>query len=349
MPESLEERALRIMDLDPATHVVVGGAPKFSRWQLHDGSWRESVRCQVAERDQEFDLDSLVKRLHSRRPLRAVPEASGDGDAFIFAVSDMQLGKGEGGGPAGTVAIITAAVAEAEQRIKALRRQGAALDTLVICDVGDATEGVCGHYSTQLYTVQLDRREQLRLSREMFTMCVSRLAPLFGRVVLTGVPSNHSENRQAGKMVTRISDDDGLATLEQVMEAVRLSERYPQVELVLPPGDEPWVVLPLGPGLAIFHGHLAGSSDLERWWSGQAQGKQPVGEAGVLLSGHYHHVRYSEKSGRTWLQCPAADGGSAWWTNKTGQSSPPGVMSFVLGDAGVSDMQVLGRRLDAAA
>lgn len=340
--ETLDERALRLLDLDPATHVVVG-VPKFSKWQSgKDGRWMESVKVSVAERDPAVDLDSLVKRLHARRPLRAVPEASGEGAAFVFAMSDAQLGKPDGDGVEGTVARIKGAVDEAVLRVKRLRRDRI-LDTLVIGDVGDMTEGVCGFYPKQQFSVQLDHRQQAALARELWSYAVKHLAPLFSDVRLVAVPSNHSEARQNGKAITRTSDDSGLANAGLVYEASRLAG-FEQVSLCLPDGDEPWVVLD-DLGLAFFHGHLSGTPDLSKWWAQQCLGGQPTSRASILVSGHWHHLKINESSGRTWVQCPAAEGGSDWWRDRTGQVSPPGVLSFVTDGRTVSEMQVLGRRV----
>jgi len=43
---------------------------------------------------------------------------------------------------------------------------------------------------------------------------------------------------------------------------------------------------------------------------------------------------------------PAMDGGSGWWTDKTGQSSPPGMVTYLAGadcgPRGWSDLAILG-------
>ena len=33
---------------------------------------------------------------------------------------------------------------------------------------------------------------------------------------------------------------------------------------------------------------------MERFWSGQALGRQPVGAADLLISGHWHHLRVQQ-------------------------------------------------------
>jgi hypothetical protein len=341
--ESLEERALRLLELDPATHVVVG-TPKFKRWQLHHGDWRESVQVSVAERDQDVDLDDLVRQLR-RRNVRPQP-ASSDGDAFVLALADWQIGKSDGDGVRGTVARVRAAIDEAEARIKLLRRHRS-LDTLVIAGMGDIIEGCAGHYPAQQHTVALDRRQQCALARELVTQAVAHLAPLFPEsVVIAAVPGNHGENRQGGKAITGISDNDDIAVFEQVYEAVQMSERFPQVRFVEPEPGEAHVTLAgdeWGPGLCLFHGHVAGAKDMQKWWAGQSQGRMAPGNADVLVTAHYHHFKMSEESGRVWLQAPSPESISQWWANRTGQTSPPGTLSFVLTDHGVDDVKVLGR------
>lgn len=344
--ETLDERALRLLGLDPSTHVVVG-VPKIKRWQLHHGEWREAVSATVAERDTDVDYDSLICQLR-RKTLTPVPPA-GDGDTFVLALADWQLGKSDGDGVRGTVARVKAAIYEAEKRAKALRRSGRVLDTLLIAGMGDIIEGCSGHYPSQPFTVALDRRQQCALARELITLSVARLAPLFDEVVLAAVPGNHGENRQGGKAITGVSDNDDIAVFEQVYEAIQMSERFPTLVFYEPdPGEVHVTFADLGVGICLFHGHVAGSKDMNKWWSGQSQGRQAPGDVGVLLTAHYHSFKLTEESGRVWLQAPSAESLSQWWVNRSGQTSPPGTLSFVLTDTGVDDVKVLGREAPAS-
>jgi hypothetical protein len=340
--ESLDDKALRLLGLDPETHVVVG-TPRFKTWQLHHGEWRESCQATVAERDMDVDYDALVRQLR-RRTLAAPPTETGD--AFVFVMADWQLGKSDGDGVTGTVARVTAAIHEAERRVKALRKSGRVLDCLVLAGLGDIIEGCSGHYPSQPFTVALDRRQQCALARELITQAVVRLAPLFDSVVLAAVPGNHGENRQGTKAITGVSDNDDLAVFEQVWEAIQMSERFPTLTFLEPEPGEVHVTLAgdeWGAGLCLFHGHTSGSKDMNKWWAGQTQGRQAPGNASVLVTGHYHHFKVSEESGRTWLQAPSPESCSQWWVNRSGQSSLPGTLSFVLTDDGVDEIKVLGR------
>jgi hypothetical protein len=76
------------------------------------------------------------------------------------------------------------------------------------------------------------------------------------------------------------------------------------------------------------------------WWRQQAFGKQPVGDATIGVSGHFHHLRVlelgstSRGSSRFWIQASTMDNGSGWWRLRSGEDSVPGLVTFVL-DKGV--------------
>jgi hypothetical protein len=62
-------------------------------------------------------------------------------------------------------------------------------------------------------------------------------------------------------------------------------------------------------------------------------GNRPVAQVQIMNTAHFHHLLVSERTGRTLLQVPAMDGGSGWWTDKTGQNSPAGMLSYLTGVA----------------
>ena len=97
----------------------------------------------------------------------------------------------------------------------------------------------------------------------------------------------------------------------------------------------------------ITHGHIAyrGSNPeakLQRWWEGQAAGRQPIGDSDILVTGHYHHLRIADWGGCVWLQAPALEGGSEWWRVSMGEMSQIGMLTFVMSeDQRLSDLAVL--------
>lgn len=281
------------------------------------------------------DIEALCRQAMKRKPRKA-PVIDVVDRALVVAFSDWQLGKGEGDGTAGTVDRIIASIDATVARIAELKRMKRPVGAVYLVGMGDLVEQCGGHYPSQAFTTDLNRREQMRIARRLVLRAVDLLVDRTDcRIVLTGVAGNHGENREDGKAITDPTDNDDLAVIEQVAEVMASnSDRY---------GDRVSSFLPsmlsmcldiAGVPVGFAHGHKAGSgatpeAKLAKWWTGQVMGYQPVADARILVTGHYHHLALSESTGRTWMQCPAMDPGSGWWTESTGQSSPSGMLTFV--------------------
>jgi hypothetical protein len=61
-------------------------------------------------------------------------------------------------------------------------------------------------------------------------------------------------------------------------------------------------------------------------------GRCSVANADILNVGHYHHYRAQSVGPRLFVQNPAMDGGSAWFRDKSGLESAPGIISMVVGE-----------------
>jgi len=256
--------------------------------------------------------------------------------AMVVALADWQVGKGEGGGTPATVARITDAYDRLAERLTELRKVGRGVDTVYLVGLGDIVEQCSGHYASQTFTTDLNRREQMRVARRLILNLVDRIVDAGYPMVLSAVAGNHGENREGGKAITTPDDSDDLAVFEQVGEIIAANpDRYANVSLYLP--TELSMTLDIcGVPVGFTHGHTArgganAAAKVEKWWTGQVMGGQAVADARILVTGHYHHLLVVESTGRTHFQCPAMDGGSGWWTSSTGQSSPSGMLTFVAG------------------
>lgn len=338
--------------LDPATTEVVPGSIQVRAWDTHDGRRLRYYRAALQAKSntgERADIEALCAIVMRRRSIVA-PIITGE-RALLVALSDWQLGKGEGGGSAATTERICSAIDALPARLRELKRSGRAVGAVYLVGLGDLVEQCSGHYPAQAFTTDLDRREQLRLARRLILRAVDTVAPLVGRVVLAAVPGNHGENRNgSGKAYTRTTDNDDLAVVEQVAEVLAaLPARYGHVSTVL--AESATLVLDVaGVPTAFAHGHKSGGGGhpaqrVEKWWQGQVMGRQPVADASLLLTGHYHHLIVSEGTGRTMVQVPAMDGGSEWFTDRTGASSPAGMLTLGVGTAygprGWGDLAVL--------
>jgi hypothetical protein len=344
--------------LDPATMVIVDGSIELIGWDapIKGTDQRQRLKRYKARLRQRHDVidaadvESLCVKASRRRPSRKAPAATDDVErALVVCLSDWQVGKGEGGGSAATVDRIASSIAGIVPRLKDLERLKRGADVVYLVGMGDLVEQCSCHYPSQEFTTDLNRREQMRVVRRLILAAVDTVVDAGYRVVLTGVPGNHGENRKDGKAYTTVDDNDDLAVIEQVGEVLSANPaRYEAVSVFLP--SETSMALDVaGVPVGFTHGHTARgganpAAKIEKWWTGQVMGFQPVADARILITGQYHHLLVSESTGRTHMQCPAMDGGSAWWTSSTGQSSPSGMLSLVVSSAlprGWGDLEVL--------
>jgi predicted phosphodiesterase len=141
---------------------------------------------------------------------------------------------------------------------------------------------------------------------------LATLAPMADRVLVMCVPGNHDEVRR--DRITSSRDSWAIEAISAVQDALEVSGDYAHITCVYPGEDELSVAVDID-GLVVdaTHGHVVSSPDrIPAWLVGQALGKQPVGEADILVSGHWHHLIVKNiGAGRTWFQCPAMDNGSA--------------------------------------
>jgi hypothetical protein len=343
--------------LDPKRCAIVPGSVQIRAWDANLGKgeirrlkyYRATITARTPGKDQA-DVEQLCAQIMKRRPAKPVVEATER--ALVVCLSDWQVGKGEGDGSTGTVHRILTARDALVARVKELRRVGKAPSVIYLVGLGDLVEGCAEHYASQTFSVDLDRAQQTRVVRRLILAYVDSVVDLAPRIVLAAVPGNHGENRKDGKAFTTVAtDNDDLTTVETVGEILSANPaRYGHVSVVLAQ-DYTLALDVCGVVVAWNHGHTAKKSGhaaavMEDWWRGQVMGRQDVSDADILVAGHRHHLVVSESTGRTFLQAPAMDPGSDWYTSSTGNNSPAGLLTFCVGresygERGWGDLSVL--------
>jgi predicted phosphodiesterase len=171
---------------------------------------------------------------------------------------------------------------------------------------------------------------------------IKQFAPLADQIIVPAIPGNHDEAVRVGNsMATSYTDSFALDAASAVADALADHPDFKHVSFVFPKYDTLTVTLDVaGTVVGFAHGHQMRGKAVD-WWAKQAHGMQDIGEATLLLSGHYHHLRVEQTGAKTWMQAPALDGGSVWFENASGQAAPAGMLTLTIGNGGWSDMLVI--------
>lgn len=341
------DHVLRHFGLDPERFEVLEPVQMRS-WEAAIGNgevrtlwyYRATIRGRRSA-DERADVDALIARIEAHAPTERLP---GGPRALVVALSDWQLGKA---GTEATVERILGLGDAVRARLAELRALGRPVATLYACGLGDVVEACDGHYPSQAFEVELSMREQRKVARRLIVALLTAWAPEVERLVVPVVPGNHGEHRKNGAAFTSFGDNSDLEVFEQAAEVLAANPAaYGHVSFVVPRDSLTLALDVHGAILGLAHGHQARQgatvqAKLLNWWKGQSHGLRPVGDAEVLLVGHFHQLLVHHDGPRTLMIAPTLDSGSQWWAETRGTDSRPGTLTFTLGASGWADLQVL--------
>lgn len=331
---------LREWGFDPDIYTIKDDELEVRTWDSGDRRlWY--YRAKVVKRlFPDADLTETLARIRRHRPLKREP--AGGVLWPVVALTDWQIGKRDGGG---TDAVVDRVLELADSFPDYVASLPAGVGGVVIAGLGDLVEGCTGSYPAQEFRIDFDRRDQVKIARRLILKLVQEWSKLAPELVLTAVPGNHGSNYRNGREFTNPGDNDDVAVVEQVGEILAANPaRYGHVRVVVPRDDTNVVMDVAGQRLGLAHGHLMGGRSAGdqawRWWKDQAHGDQPVGDADVLVTGHFHHLRVMQQGRRLWLQAPSLDA-SDWFVDRYGYRSEPGVLVFTLSPDGWDHLRIL--------
>ena len=350
-PPSDWSTIIRELGLDPEQWTVDESQPVQVRtWDSGDKRMYYYRATVAPTRHNAFseDIEALVRAVQRRKGKSPQNASESVSRALVVCLADWQAGKGDHGGVEALLERLLALQAAVPARVKELKRAGRPVDTLYVVGMGDMVEG-CGndHYAMQDFTVQLDRRQQVKLVRRMLTGMLSEWSKLAPRVVVGCVPGNHGENRRGGKAYTTFEDNDDLAVFEQVQEILGSNpDVYGHLSWVIPDGDMTITLDICGTVVSFAHGHQFTGSGLplnkaKTWWKNKMASMHPVGDAALLCYGHWHHLQLLQDGPRTIMGCPSNDGGSRWFEERGGPTTACGTLTFVVDKDGWRDLAIL--------
>ena len=303
--------------------------------------WRYRFAVEPAITRTDSDWKELSEQIKSYKPTKA-EKPTGD-FAYVVVTGDLQIGKSDGDGSAGTVKRFLDGMAASVVRLRELRKTGRNIGIIYLVWPGDCIEGFNSQGGRLAWRNDLTLTEQIRVIRRLMIAQVRTFAPLADKIVLVSVPGNHDEAvRIGGKLSTRFDDSFAVDAAVSVADALELNpDVFSHCSVVTVAPDELVVTLDIcGTIMTVAHGHQFRKSAMD-WWAKQAHGMQSAGRSTLLISGHYHHLRVEQSGAKTWLQTPALDGGSTWFRHSAGVEAPPGTLTLVVGGGAWSDLALL--------
>lgn len=332
-------------ELDPAKWRITG--LRRSKWQRWDGEWLESFRATFVPSSGSVYVDpqellDIVAKWKPQSTARKPVKLSVSPVAYIVVLADTQVGKIDGEGSEGIIKNVLHKTDLAVARLKELRKAGREIDTIYLPQLGDCIEGMNSQGGKHIWRTDLDLTAQIRVYRRLLLHMVKTFAPLADKVIVPCVPGNHDEAVRVGNsMATTYTDSFALDAASAVADALADHPDFKHVSFVFPKYDTLSVTLDMaGTVVGLIHGHQCRGKAVE-WWKNMAHGQQDIGEATLLLSGHYHHLRIEQSGRKTWMQAPALDGGSQWFENSTGQAAPAGMLTLTVGQGRWDDAKIL--------
>ncbi len=346
-----EDELIRGWLLDPSEWEIVGKL-NCRRWQRYDHEWLYYYKADLKRREvtNHVDIDLLVKNVLKRPGRAKVILGAANNRALVVNFADWQCGKMDQDGVEGTRQRLADMIGKVEDHTQALNRAGCPVTGLYVNGLGDLGEGCGGHYAQQSFRTLLNVREQRKMIRWAIDSALDAWARKFSWIAVKAVGGNHGEEREGGKSYTDFADNRDVAVFEDVAFAYgKNPDRYGHISFSLPNDDLTLTYEHEGHIIGLAHGHQAGFSGggadpaarIAKWWQGQMVGQQKIGDADILITGHYHHTWLRTIGKRTHFGCPSLEGGSDWWRNTAGLQSAPGTLTFVIGPEGWSHLEVL--------
>nr|DAV70965.1 MAG TPA: DNA polymerase II small subunit [Caudoviricetes sp.] len=282
---------------------------------------------------------STERRDHRLSVIDVVPAGRGMAQCITVEGGEYLAGReltlthncGSGGGTEDTVRLVRRALKDIADDLT----EPAPYQRIILADVGDSTEGFW-NVASQAQTNDLSLTDQIRTVQRLYAEAVQLLAPLCESLYYVAVPSNHCAVRTGTGKNSRANapdDDFGIMISHNIEDIIADRPGYEHVTFHRPEKWEEAVTVDAADGTRIgfTHGHLAGSqSKVPGWFRDLAFGRRSgLYDARILVHGHWHNFGVRQVGDSRWIiSCPSADRGSDWWTNISGDSTKPAILTF---------------------
>ncbi|MGB4347781.1 MAG: hypothetical protein WBJ21_15455 [Burkholderiaceae bacterium] len=356
-------RVFRIFQLDPDEFEVADDTVRMSTWQqskaTDDGTrdlvqlYSYSARFVRKPKARLSDAEVEARRAEVRKwkmPKSYRYDSGETGQTPVAAVinlADIQGGKSEGGGVAATQQRLLDGLENVDRWLRRMRSEYL-INEVVLVNNGDPMENCAGNYAAQLFTVELNTRQQMNFVLDVWEQYARHLFPRFDKARFVSVLCNHGEFGRMGGPKSQTSDSDNAGGfLAETLQRVLDRPEFAHVEWTIPHDQMNVYADVAGVPMAFNHGHKIPGSDasgFEKWLNGQVRGDHDAHAARIWQTAHRHHFAAWDMGSCSVFQAPSLDGGSKWLTDMTGRYSRSGILAYLVGEhapLGWSDMAFL--------
>jgi predicted phosphodiesterase len=299
------------------------------RWQRYDGEWLESLRLNIVPSrgtNKDYDAQKLIQEISKWKPGKSYDH---DGDlTAVYSLGDTQYGKDD------TPAIVDRVLRTFNECVEhhklLMKKYPGRINQIALPQLGDCIEGMTSQKGKVMGRHDIGVAQQVQVGRRILMAQIKAMAPFAQKIIVPVVPGNHDEVQRF--LVSRPEDSWQIEIVRAVEDACQENEFLRnRVEFRYPAKDDSTLAVNLSGTLyGMAHGHQ--KSNMVNWWQGQVMGRCSVANAEILNVGHLHHYDVQSVGMRLFIQNPAMDNGSAWWRDKSGLESHPGIVSLVVGE-----------------
>ncbi|MCD4535654.1 hypothetical protein LRP67_16295 [Nocardioides sp. cx-169] len=362
-------RVFRIFQQDPDEFEIVDDTVRMSTWQqsarAKDGHrdliqlYSYSARFQRKPKQRLSDEEIAERRkavakwkLPSKKARQTPPNEPFHIQhrtpvAAVVNLADIQGGKSEGGGVAATQQRLLDGLENVDRWLSRMTGDYN-INEIVVVNNGDPMENCAGNYAAQLFTVELNTRQQMNFVLDIWEQYAKHLFPRFDKARFVSVLCNHGEFGRMGGAKNQTSDSDNAGGfLAETLRRVLDRPEFDHVQWTIPHDEMNVYTTIAGIPVAFNHGHKIPGSDangFEKWLNGQVRGDANAHAARIWQTAHRHHFAAWDMGSCSVFQAPSLDGGSKWLKDITGRYSRSGILAYLVGDhapLGWSDMAFL--------
>jgi predicted phosphodiesterase len=332
-----EEESSILSDLgyDPDKFYIAGA----KHWQRSPGGEHlNSYNIQPIKKVEPIStekFDALIASITDVSYPEYVKPGTGD-KGFVFAVGDLQLGKSDGDGTAGTVKRYMQSVQNAVDKVHRFQDE---IGPIHLSFVGDLIEGMVSQGGRQARRTELTTTQQVQLLQELFIYTIKAFAPLTDVLTIDSVPGNHDQAQREP-----VSTDPSDSWAVQALASIQLSLKefgdpylFGHVSFGIVPYDEDTLTrFVAGTKIVQVHGDQWNKGKHWDWLKGQVFNRNsPMVGVHVLIHGHNHTGMVEQENDMFTIRTPSFESESNYYRRRAGSTGNPSAVTFLTKDGDV--------------